>query len=62
MPLHGFRLQANNQEVIRPKFPDKRETVKSPVNPLDLSVLIKYTWSGLSHFAPSYGGSHEDEA
>jgi len=61
-PLHSFLLQANNQEVAHPKFPDKRETVKSPVNPLDFSVLIKNTRSGLSHFAPPYGGSHGDEA
>jgi len=60
--IHPYSPQLqDNQDITDPKYPDKRETVKSPVNPLDFSALIKQARSGSLHLEQAYGGPHRDD-
>jgi len=61
-PSPSPRSFVNEQGATGPKFPDKRETVKSPVNSMDFSTLAKQTQSDSSLLEQAYGGLHKDGA
>ena len=62
MLSRSSQLLANGRDIAVPISSDSREAVKSPVNPMDFSTLVKQTWPGLQSLEQARPSAHKDGA
>jgi hypothetical protein len=58
----GLRPPANDQDVASLISPNKRETVKSPINPMYFPTLLEQIRSAVLSSEQANGDLHKDEA